>query len=53
MRILGKLAIAAALEFCALGVAGQDLVPRACAITQLNSNAIMLTYSSRYPIISI
>jgi hypothetical protein len=45
MPILGKLAIAAALEFCALGVAGQDLAPRAYVITPLNSNAITLTYS--------
>jgi hypothetical protein len=45
MPILGKLAIAAALELCALGVAGQDLAPRAYVITPLNSNAITLTYS--------
>jgi hypothetical protein len=45
MPILGKLAIAAALEFCALGLAGQDLAPRAYVITPLNSNAITLTYS--------
>jgi hypothetical protein len=45
MPILGKLAIAAALEFCALGVAGQDLAPRAYVITPLNSNAITLTCS--------
>jgi hypothetical protein len=45
MPTLGKLAIAAALELCALGVAGQDLAPRAYVITPLNSNAITLTYS--------
>jgi hypothetical protein len=45
MPILGKLAIAAALELCALGVAGQDLAPRAYVITPLNSNAITLTCS--------
>ena len=45
MPILGTLAIAAALEFCALGVAGQDLAPRAYVITPLNSSAITLTYS--------
>jgi hypothetical protein len=45
MPILGKLAIAAALRFCALGVAGQDLAPLAYVITPLNSNAITLTYS--------
>jgi hypothetical protein len=45
MPILGKLAIAAALEFCAWGVAGRDLAPRAYVITPLNSNAITLTYS--------
>ena len=45
MPILGKLAIAAALEFCALGVAAQDLAPRAYVVTPLNSNAITLTYS--------
>jgi hypothetical protein len=45
MPILGKLAIAAALEFCAWGVAGRDLEPRAYVITPLNSNAITLTYS--------
>jgi hypothetical protein len=46
MRILGKLAIAAALVFCVLGIAkGQDLAPRAYVITPLNSNAITLTYS--------
>jgi hypothetical protein len=44
MPILGKLAISAALRFCALGVAGQDLAPRAYVITPLNSNAIRLTY---------
>jgi hypothetical protein len=45
MPILGKLAIAAALEFCALGVAAQDLAPRAYVITPLHSNAVTLTYS--------
>jgi len=45
MLILGKLAIAAALGFCALGMAGQDLAPRAYVITPLHSNAITLTYS--------
>jgi hypothetical protein len=45
MPILGKLAIAAALEFCAWGVARRDLAPRAYVITPLNSNAITLTYS--------
>ena len=46
MPILGKLAIAAALALCALGVAkGQDLPPRAYVITPLHSNAITLTYS--------
>jgi hypothetical protein len=46
MPILGKLAIAAALALCALGVAkGQDLAPRAYVITPLHSNAITLTYS--------
>jgi Putative MetA-pathway of phenol degradation len=45
MPILGKLAIAAALEFCAWGVAGRDLAPRVYVITPLNSNAITLTYS--------
>ncbi|HJY90828.1 MAG TPA: transporter [Candidatus Acidoferrum sp.] len=45
MPILGKLAIAAALEFCAVGVVAQDLAPRAYVITPLNSNAITLTYS--------
>ncbi len=43
MPILGKLAIAAAFEFCALEVAAQDLSPRAYVITPLNSNAITLT----------
>jgi hypothetical protein len=45
MPIVGELAIAAALEFCAWGVAGQDLAPLAYVITPLNSNAITLTYS--------
>jgi hypothetical protein len=44
MPILGKLAIAAALEFCAWGVAGRDLAPRAYVITPLNLNATTLTY---------
>jgi hypothetical protein len=46
MRIPRKLAIAAALEICALGAArGQDLAPRAYVITPIHSNAINLTYS--------
>jgi hypothetical protein len=46
MQILRTLAIAAALELCALGATqGQDLAPRAYVITPLHSNAIDLTYS--------
>jgi hypothetical protein len=46
MPILGKLAVAAALELCALGVAaGQDLAPRAYVITPLHLNVIDLVYS--------
>ena len=45
MPILGKLAIAATLEFCVLGLAAQDLAPRAYVITPLDSSAITLTHS--------
>lgn len=46
MSILGKLAIAAALESCAFGVVwAQDLAPRAYVITPVHLNAITLTYS--------
>jgi hypothetical protein len=46
MRILRKLAVATALELCALAAAcGQDLAPRAYVITPIHSNAIDLTYS--------
>ncbi len=46
MPTLGKLAIAAALALCSLGIArGQDLAPRAYVITPLHWNAITLTYT--------
>ncbi len=45
MPALGKLAIAAAFELCALGIAcGQDLAPRAYVITPLSWNSVTLTY---------
>jgi hypothetical protein len=46
MLNLRIIAIAAALEFCAFGVArGQDLAPRAYVITPVSWNAVTLTYA--------
>jgi hypothetical protein len=46
MTTLGKLARAAAVQACALGISlAQDIAPRAYVITPLHSNAINLTYS--------
>jgi hypothetical protein len=46
MAILKKLAVAAVLQLCALGVAwGQGLAPRAYVITPTGWNALTLTYT--------